>query len=379
MKGPTRRRLAVGIALAFVDFSLFAAFQEVTSETGISYIHSAVGDPVENHAGAGVVDVDGDGWSDVIVARYEQRPLLFINQKNGTFAEEGVQRGLGDAIDASSFGAGDLDNDGDQDLFIAPHDKNRCWLFINDGTGHFSEEAVERGTDLTTTINNHNGYSVGLVDYDLDGYLDIYLSEWGVLSSEENHLHSALLRNRGDAQPAHFENTTAEAGMVQPATGAPLQHGFSSAWGDFDRDGWQDLALVADFGLSLMYWNNGDGTFTETGEASGIGEDEFGMGVAVADYDLDGLLDFYVTSIYDTISFERDGTHTGNKMYRNLGGRQFQELARDVGLDQTGWGWGTSFFEYDNDGDPDLVVTNGSNISIGGNGNWALPGPNIRP
>ncbi len=345
----------------------FAAFNDVTSETGISYLYSKVGDPVENHAGAAAIDVDGDGWTDVIVARYEQRPLLYINQRNGSFLEEGIARGFGDAIDASSFGAGDFDNDGDQDLFIAPHDKNRCWLFINDGQGVFSEESIVRGADLTTSINNHNGYSVGLVDYDLDGFLDIYLSEWGVLSSAENRLHSALLRNQGEANPAHFELATQTAGLVQPASGGPQQHGFSSAWGDFDQDGWPDLALVADFSLSKMYWNNGDGTFLETGEASGVGKDEFGMGVAVADYDMDGLLDFYVTSIYDTISFERDGTHTGNKLYRNLGGRLFQESAEEAGLSKTGWGWGTSFFEYDNDGDPDLVATNGSNISIGGN------------
>ncbi|HEX2100164.1 MAG TPA: VCBS repeat-containing protein, partial [Candidatus Synoicihabitans sp.] len=351
-----------------------AGFADVSVASGIDYVHAIESqvplNPAENnarptrtmqsnYAGAAAVDVDGDGWTDLLAARHVLPPVLYINNRDGTFREEAVARGLGSAVNAGAFGAGDFDNDGDQDILIVPAKGSRYWLFINDGTGRFREEAIARGAAVSTTLHDHEAYSVGLVDYDRDGFLDIYVSEWGIPSSAENHLHSVLLRNVGASAPGTFVNVTAAAGLTQPAPGATHHYGFASAWADFDGDGWPDLALVGDFGASRMYWNNGNGTFTESEHASGVGLDEFGMGVAVADYDRDGRLDFYVTSIYDRFYNERAGTHTGNKLYRNLGNRRFEEVARPVGVDRTDWGWGAAFFEFDNDGDPDLIVTNG--------------------
>ncbi|MEM9157813.1 MAG: FG-GAP-like repeat-containing protein, partial [Verrucomicrobiota bacterium] len=361
--------LVVALAVSWLQSAAWAGFTDIQQDSGIDYLFAGPGDPVQNHAGAAVVDVNGDGWSDIIVARFGERPFLYVNQGDGTFEEEGVARGLSGAVDASAFGAGDFDNDGDEDLYMAPHDKDRNWLYVNDGAGNFTEEALARGADLSTTIRKKSGYSIGLVDYDADGWLDIYISEGGILTSDENHLHSALLRNLGQDSPGHFENVTIEANLVQPieGSGQSLQNGFATAWGDFDRDGWQDVYLVSDFGTSKMYWNNGDGTFLESTSASGMGKDEFGMGPAVGDYDADGLLDIYVTSIFDAFSLDRFDTHTGNKLYRYIGDRKFEETAFDAGVNLTDWGWGASFFDHDNDGDPDLVATNGSSISAGGN------------
>ncbi|MBD5781857.1 VCBS repeat-containing protein [Pelagicoccus sp. NFK12] len=354
--------------LALASRDAFSAFSDVSGQMGISYLHSRKTDPVNNHGGAAVVDVNGDGHSDLIFARYGKAPLLYVNDGTGSFSEEAAARGLGGALDAAGFGAGDFDNDGDQDLYLSVHRGSRFFLYINDGTGNFTEEAVARGADLAVSESDHQAYSVGLVDYDLDGFLDLYVSEWGIEVDGERALHSALLRNRGTEAPGHFEVVTEQAGLLQPVK-TTRQNGFSTAWSDFDGDGWPDLALVADYGKSQMYWNDGDGTFTQSTKSSGVGFDENGMGVAVADYDGDGLLDFYVSSIYDEFSNEKKGSHTGNKLYKNMGGRNFQEVSVPAGVSRTGWGWGAAFFEYDNDGWFDLVVTNGMPIAEGADRN----------
>ena len=355
------------VAAVFVSSpnASYGAFTDVTASTGIAHVHSRREDGFNNHAGGAAFDVNGDGYTDLLLAKVNAAPALFVNNGNGGFVNETATRGLSGAVNAAAFGAGDLDNDGDIDLVVVPHSGPRYYLYLNDGSGRFEEVGADRGMDLGAS-QPHFGYSVGLVDYDLDGFLDVYVSEWGVPSGSEPEQHSVLLRNGGATAPGYFENVTVAAGLVQlPARG--FQYGFSSAWADFDGDGWPDLALVADYGLSRLYWNNGNGTFLDGTVAAGVGKDENGMGVAVADYDGDGLLDFYVTSIFDYWSFNRNGSYTGNKLYRNLGDRRFEEVSERAGVNRTGWGWGTAFLDQDNDGDFDLVATNGSNLAEGGN------------
>ncbi|EDY83222.1 FG-GAP repeat domain protein [Verrucomicrobiia bacterium DG1235] len=368
------RGLLVSLVALVFGGSVFASFTDVSESVGILYQHAnkdtvptneelgldrETYTPVSNHAGAAAFDADGDGWTDFIGGRYALPPVLFMNQGDGTFSEDGSARGLDLAVDAATFAAGDFDNDGDQDLFVAPHRGERFFFFLNDGNGVFSEAAVERGAALSRTEEPHEGHSIGLVDFDLDGYLDVYVSEWGPTAGLDADRHSVLLRNRGAEAPGFFENLTAAAGLIQPEEGVERQHGFSTGWADFDEDGWPDLALMADFGGSRLYWNQGNGSFSEGTDSAGVGLDEFGMGVAVADYDLDGDLDYYATSIYNQKLLDATSTNTGNKLYQNIGGRKFEEVARASGVHQVGWSWGAVFFEYDNDGDPDLMVTNG--------------------
>ena len=148
-----------------------------------------------------------------------------------------------------------------------------------------------------------------------------------------------MLRNKGASAPASFENVTVATGLLQPAVGE-THLGFSSAWADVDEDGWPDFAKVSDFGTSQLYWNNGNGTFTENTKQGGLGVDDFGMGNAVADVSGDGRLDLFVTSIYDRGSLgegEQGGLGNGNRLYRYFGNRRFGENAGSAGLEQAGW------------------------------------------
>ncbi len=347
-----------------------AQFSDVATSSGLNLNHPTQSTPgpvlPEQHLleeygtgeGTCAVDINKDGWTDVIIARRNQPCLVMINQGNGTFTEEAAARGLATVSDIGGIAAGDLANRGVQDLFMTPVTGDRYYLFVNDGTGNFTEQAIARNAAMPVTTHRHNGQSVGLVDYDLDGFLDIHVTEWGINPTANNTSYAVLLRNRGLIQPGTFDNVTVAAGVTQPKVG-PRMYGFSSVWADFDEDGYQNLALISDFSSTQFYWNNGDGTFTEGALAAGLQRND-DMGVAVADVNGDGLLDFFVTSIQVGNNPFNSGDFTSiNHLYLNQGGRQFTESAAAMGVKFTGWGWGTAFLDIENDGDPDLLATNG--------------------
>jgi hypothetical protein len=292
-----RKSVCVYATLCLLSPVTRAGFEDVTTGSGITYVHSTSEERIPDEAGACAVDLNQDGWTDLIFARFGDSVLALINNQDGTFRPATSELGLTAYRDIAVIAAGDLDNDGDPDLILGPSDGPRYFLLINQGNGSFSEEAVSRGADLTVSANNHHARSISLVDYDRDGYLDLYLPNEGIeRNSSEDARQSALLRNRGASGPASFENVTVATGLLQPAVG-DSHLGFSSAWVDFDEDGWPDFAKVSDFGTSQLYWNNGNGTFTEDTKQGGLGVDDFGMGNAVADVNGDGRLDLFVTSI----------------------------------------------------------------------------------
>ncbi|WP_404423714.1 FG-GAP-like repeat-containing protein [Nibricoccus sp. IMCC34717] len=350
------------LSLSLLSAPLRAGFKDEADQAGLN--PTLTGETVvESPAGVDLAtsgnalcaaDLDGDGLTDLLCARNNRRPLFFRNLGNGTFAEEGIARGLGNVFDIGGIAAGDLANRGAQDVVMVPRYGDRYFLFVNDGTGHFTERALERGADVSVKIQMHKGQSVSLVDYDLDGFLDIHVAEWGVETSTENARHAVLLRNRGRTAPGFFDNVTASTGLLQPHFGT-VMNSFVSAWGDFDRDGLPDVYITSDYGTSQLFWNQGDGTFLEGRAASRVGSEGNGMGIAIADVNRDGLPDVFVSS-FDNVT---GNLIAGNKLYLNEGSRRFRETARGTPIEDTSWSWGSAFLDANNDGNADLLVTNG--------------------
>jgi hypothetical protein len=201
---------------------------------------------------------------------------------------------------------------------------------------------------------------VAFGDYDRDGWLDIHTTEWrqrdlvGVAAPGNNR----LLRNLGASSPGTFEDVTESAGVSLAGVSSAGEWGFASSFSDLDDDGWPDLAVASDFQTSRLFWNNGDGTFLDGSTAAGIGTEQNGMGSTIGDYDGDGRLDWFVTAIFCNDPDCTLGAN-GNRLYRNNGDRTFRDDTDRAGVRNGRWGWGTSFLDYDNDGDLDLVMTNG--------------------
>ncbi len=244
-------------------------------------------------------------------------------------AELGIHRRDGNGTCAW----GDYDGDGDLDLFAAGSG-HFIALFRNEG-GKFREATEEAGLARVPS-----GYSLNLVDYDNDGRLDLYVS----LNGWSGPFPNRLLRNAG----GRFRDVSREAGVADPGSG------FVSLWGDLDNDGRLDLVVangvLKDGSVPRIYRNNGDGTFTNVTERAGLKEPpHYGaIGIALGDYDRDGDLDLFVNGL----------GRAPNRLYRNNGDFTFTDVAERAGVTQPPHnGFVAFFFDYNNDGWPDLLTT----------------------
>ena len=299
--------------------------------------------------GAAAGDFNNDGWVDIFaIGGGLQLDGLFINQGDGTFVNMAEAAGFTDLHIGSGAAVGDYDGDNWLDIYVTSFGPieavgpghNR--LYRNNGDLTFTNVAVEAGVSQSSaTMADGLGATFG--DYDLDGDLDLFVSGW-----RKHSKGNRLFQNNGDGT---FSDVTDEAGIIDNGI-----RGFSPCFADMDGDRYPELLLVADFGTSEYFINNGDGSFTQHTSQSNVGLEWSGMGSTVGDFNNDSRLDWYTTAIFDD---EPSGRGDGNKLYYNQGQQNFEERAKIAGVDDGGWGWGAIAVDLNHDGWLDLVETNG--------------------
>lgn len=281
------------------------------------------------NSGIAAGDYDNDGDEDVFVSVANGPNLLFENIGNGNFNERATAAGL--AYTGPSYCSvwGDLDNDGDLDLYVGNRDE-RNLLYINKGDGTFNEIAASAFVDTY-----HKPRSIMLADIDNDGWLDIYIANF----NEENQ----LFRNN---QNLTFTN------IVLGARVSDWKQSMGAVFFDYDNDGDQDLYLTRDANKDYVFYeNDGNGFFTDKSVESGLNYVGQGMGLDVGDINNDGFLDVYVSNLFD------------NVLFLNKGDGTFEDITATAGVADYGMGWGTSFLDFDNDGWLDIYVVNDSYFS----------------
>ena len=337
-------------------------FTNAANAAGLTYRHGfrTPSPSTESVAGVAVGDYDGDGWFDLYIAQGDTGPnLLYRNEsQGGDFAFTDVAAAAGVTMDSNDKTAGpafvDFDGDGDEDLFVGGVEYSPVKVFRNDGDGSF--------TDITATaglsgINRENSVSMAFGDYDQDGDLDLFIAHWTFTDDElPPGSPQFLWRNDGDGS---FTDVSDETLMSAAAISFGLDYTFTPNFADIDNDGDLDLLLVSDNNTSQVIVNNGDQggglyTFSRITDESVI-TDQAGMGAAVADFDNDGDLDWFVSSIEEQGNRDRDG----NRYYRNEGNGVFDEDTGRVGLRSGYWGWAACAADFNNDGHLDIFHVNG--------------------
>lgn len=355
-----------------------SAFEEVPSQaSGIAWTH--VGGESPNMylpetvgSGCAFLDYDNDGWMDIYLVNSgpcdfynPPKPLrnaLYRNNRNGTFTDVTLKAGVPGNAYGMGAAVGDYDRDGFPDLFVTQYPNSI--LYHNNGDGTFTDVTAKAGIRCP-------GWAASAVwfDYDNDGRLDLFVCRFVEFSKATNRAcgigvenHRAycspslftpapcwLFHNNGDGT---FTDVSKESGIAKV---------LAKAWGavaaDIDNDGRMDLFVSNDTVPNFLFLNRGNGRFEEDGALSGVGYSSFGkarsgMGVDAADYDQDGWTDLIVTNI----------DHESYSLYRNSRDGSFTDAANPVGLAAASWllsGWGVKFFDYDNDGNLDILLANG--------------------
>ncbi len=300
--------------------------------------------------GIAAADYDNDGDVDLYVVGGNTEPNhLYQDQGDGTYDEVAASVGLDLVHWGSGPAFGDIDGDGDLDLFIGAVEGDPISLFENriDQEGMFVD--VTAGSGIVITAFNTVGGT--FFDYDRDGYLDLFLTHWGE-PYEQGDDTETLWRNNGDGT---FTNLSVESGISATLVEDDMDATFSPNFSDIDGDGDSDLLMSSDFSESQVYRNNDDGTFTNITDNDVI-VDQAGMGGAVGDFDNDGDMDWFVTSIYNQ---DLGGPQLGNRFYRNDGTGVFEDFTVETRTADGGWGWGACFADVDNDTLLDLIHVNG--------------------
>ncbi|MGH9661991.1 MAG: CRTAC1 family protein [Bryobacteraceae bacterium] len=358
-------RLALALLLVAADF------RDVARESGLVHVVPNGGDRAKKFilettgSGAALVDIDNDGLLDAFLVSGDGAPSRFYrNTGGGRFRDAGVEAGFTRTGWGQGVCAGDFDNDGYTDLAVT------YWgaliLYRNLAGRRFAEMELKQ-----TRVRYNTGCA--FLDYDNDGDLDLFVANYLKFDFETTPQPGAnpycfyrglpvacgprglpfdrnlLYRNNGNRS---FTDVSETSGIARPFG----HYALGVVTGDFNGDGFVDLYVACDQTPSLRYINRGDGTFAEDAVLRGVAFDEngratSGMGAAAADYDGDGLVDIFRTNFSD----ERA------TLYRNRGAGEFDETTTAAGLGHNTRfvGWGCGFFDFDLDGWKDLLLVNG--------------------
>jgi hypothetical protein len=356
-------------------------FTDITDQAGIKFKH--VSSPEKKYivesmsGGVALFDYDNDGYLDIylvnsltvdlVKSKQKTRSALYHNNGDGTFTDVTDKAGVGDIGWGMGVTIGDYNNDGWDDIYVTCLGPNH--LLRNNGNGTFTDVTQKAGV-------GDPRWSTGavFVDYDNDGKLDLFVANY--VDFDVNNLPEfgkgrtcqfkgvpvqcgprglkgagdSLYHNNGDGT---FTDVSKKAGVAD----LDGYYGLGVIASDFDEDGLVDIFVANDSTPNFLYHNDGDGTFKDIGFSSGTAVNENGseqgsMGVTLGDYDHDGRLDLFITNFDDDY----------NTLYHNDGKGSFTDVsyaAKVAAISLPYVGWGTWFFDYDNDGWADLLVVNG--------------------
>jgi hypothetical protein len=308
-------------------------------------------DRLNMSGGAIMDDFDNDGLLDIVqtTSDWAESMRLYRNRGDGTFEDRTKAAGLENQLGGLYCVQTDYNNDGWLDIYVArgawTRAPQRHSLLRNNGDGTFTDVTKEAGLDYPV-----DGQVAAWADYDNDGYLDLFVGGESV--------RSRLYHNRGDGT---FEEVAQKAGVAN--------EGFmckGANWGDFDGDGLPDLFVNNHNGRPRLFHNNGDGTFTDVAGKLGIRQPTQGFSCWFFDYDNDGWPDIFATSFelsLDAVIRSQLGlpanAQTG-RLYRNLAGRGFQDVTKEMGLELALCPMGSNFADLDNDGFLDIYLATGT-------------------
>jgi enediyne biosynthesis protein E4 len=369
----------VGVSTRYVFGSATPpAFEEVpASRSGISWVHTSGRSPMAHlpetvGAGCAFLDYDNDGWMDIYLVnsgpcdfydpKLPLRNALYRNNRDGTFTDVTQKAGVpGDAY-GMGVAVGDFDGDGFPDLYLTQYP--RSILYHNNGDGTFTDVTAKAGVTAP-------GWATSAVwfDYDNDGRLDLFVCHFVDYSKDKLKFcgnsatgeRSYCIPTIYDPMPCWLFHNNGDGTFTDVSKQSGISEVLAKAWGvvaaDINNDGWMDLYVANDTVPNFLFANRGKGKFEEIGTLAGAGVSAFGrprsgMGVDAADFDQDGWIDL----------FEANVDQEMYSLYRNNRDESFSDVANGNGIataTRLMSGWGLKFFDYDNDGNQDLLLCNG--------------------